>query len=142
MTDDQTPSDSDAPNAAPANAGRDARGRWKNGHCPNPKGRPKKERFKDYNPSDPRHFFMTQIEAATADGPQMMDRRTALLNKMFEGAMKGKVTLTRMLMAIIKENDQQLAELRLHYDRRLTELVLNNPDFKNDYTEDRQVVEE
>jgi len=110
---------------------RDARGRWMKGHCPNPKGRAKKQRFTDYNPSDRRHFFSTQVEVMTADGPQMMTRQTALLNKNFELAMNGKVTSMRMMMAEINENNQQLAELRVHYERRLAELVLDNPNFKN-----------
>lgn len=110
---------------------RDARGRLLPGHCPNRKGRPKKKRFKNYDPSDPRHFFSTLIEVATADGPQVMDRRTALLNKIFEGAMKGKATPMRMLMAMIKETDQQLAELRLHYDRMECALIHDNPNFKS-----------
>ena len=110
---------------------RDARGRWLKGHCPNRKGRPRKKRFKDYNPSDLRHFMNTQIEVATADGPQLMDRRTAVLNKLFEGAMKGKATPLRMLMGMIKENDQQLAELRVHYENLVRTLILDNPDFKS-----------
>jgi len=110
---------------------RDARGRWVKGHCPNPKGRPRKQRFKDYNPSDVRHFVSTQIEVATADGPQLMDRRTAFLNKIFEGAMKGKATQTRMMLAMIKENDQQLAELRVHFEHLVRSLILNNPHFES-----------
>ena len=129
MSNDQnTPSDdpSDQPRKT-----RDARGRWLPGHCPNRKGRPKKRRFKNYNPSDPRHFFATQVEVMTANGPEMMDRRTALLYKAYEGAMKGKVTPMRMMMGMIKENDQQMAELRVEYDRLLSTLILDNPDFKS-----------
>ena len=111
--------------------GRDKRGRWIKGHCPNPKGRPKKMRFKDYNPSDPKHFFSTQIEVKTADGTQAMDRKAALLHKMFETAMRGGVMAQRMAWEMIKETEQQIADLRVHFDRRLTELVLDNPDFKD-----------
>lgn len=131
MGDDQTISSNDPSGSEQPRKTRDARGRWLEGHCPNPKGRPKKRCFKDDNPSDLRQFMNTQIEVATADGPQMMTRQTALLNKMFEGAMKGKVTPMRMLMAETKESAQQMAELRDHFDRRLAELVFDNPNFRN-----------
>ena len=130
MNHDHTTRNDHPTGSEPPRNARDARGRWMKGHCPNPKGRPKKKRFKDYNPSDVRHFVSTQIEVATADGPQLMDRRTALLNKMFEGAMKGKATPLRMMMAMIKENDQQMAELRLQYERLERELIHDNPGFE------------
>ena len=91
----------------------------------------KKRRREDYNPRDLRDFMNTQIEVATADGAQKMDRRTALLNKLFEGAMKGKATPMRLLLADIKESDRQLAELRLAYERLEAELIHDNPDFKD-----------
>ena len=131
MTEDRTPPGSDNTSEQRADAGRDARGRWKTGHCPNPNGRPKKRRHEDYSPRDLRDFMNTQIEVTTAEGTQRMDRRTAFMNKVFEGAMKGKATAMRMLMADIKESDRQLAELRLHYDRMLAALILDNPDFKS-----------
>ena len=127
--DHTTPNDHPTGSEPPRNA-RDARGRWRKGHCPNPKGRPKKKRFKDYNPSDLRHFFSTLVEVTTAGGPEMMDRKTALLYKLYEGAMKGKITPLRMMMAMIKENDQQMAELRLHYERLEREFIHDNPDFE------------
>ena len=131
MIDDRTAPNGEDSFAEVGDNGRDARGRWKKGHCPNPKGRPKKERFKDYNPSDTRHFFNTQIEVMTAEGPQRMDRRAALLHKVFEKAMKGGVTAQRLALAMIAENDQRLAELRFHYERMETELIHENPNFKS-----------
>lgn len=131
MTDDEPDHEETDLASRQADTGRDACGRWKKGYCPNPRGRPKKVRRADYNPSDIRDFMRTQIEVATADGPQMMDRRTALLHKAFEGAMKGKVTPMRKLMEEIQRSDQQLAELRYHFDGLMTRLILDNPRFKN-----------
>ena len=34
-------------------------------------------------------------------------------------------------MGMIKENDQQLAELRVHYEHLVRTLILDNPDFKS-----------
>ena len=73
----------------------------------------------------------TQIEVTTADGTHTMDRKTALLNKLFEGAMKGKATPMRMLLADIKVSDRQLAELRRNYERLEAELIHDNPDVKD-----------
>ncbi len=130
MSHDQTTPNDNPPGSEHPRKTRDARGRWMKGHCPNPKGRPKKIRLGNYDPSDPRHFFSTLVEVMTADGPQAMDRRTALLYKVYEGAMTSKVTSMRMMMAMIKENDQQMAELRLQYERLESELILDNPDFE------------
>ena len=131
MTEGQNLPSNEDPSSEAVDTGRDARGRWKTGHCPNPKGRPKKRRYENYNPSDLRDFMNTQIEVSTAEGTQKMDRRTALMNKLFEGAMKGKVTPIRILLADIRESDQQLAELRLEYERLETELIHDNPEFKD-----------
>ncbi len=131
MTEDKDPPNAEDPSPEACDTGRDARGRWKKGHCPNRKGRPKRKRFKNYDPSDPRHFFSTQIEVMTADGPQEMDRKAAVMHKLFESAMKGGATAQRMVFAMIEKNDRQLAELRLEYERLEAKLIHDNPDFKD-----------
>ncbi len=78
---------------------RDARGRWLKGSSPNPRGRAPKEVFKDYSPSDVRHFANTLIELTVNGQPEKMDRRAALLNKVFESAMSGKVSQQRPPMS-------------------------------------------
>ncbi len=112
-------------------ATRDARGRWKTGHCPNPKGRPPKKTFKDYSPSDVRHFANTQIELTINGRPEKMDRRAALLSKVFESAMSGKVSQQRFLIGLFEKSDVQLAELRHHYGKLMSTWIMDNPDFKN-----------
>ncbi len=77
---------------------RDARGRWLPGNCPNPKGRPKKKKPTVLRNQSDIHFFgNTMVDVLTNGQKEKMDRRTALLNKMFESAMKGKVSQQRFL---------------------------------------------
>ena len=109
---------------------RDARGRWRKGHCPNPKGRPRKVKFEGYNPSDIRHFANTQIELMMNGEPVKLDRRAALLNKSFESAMKGRVSQQRYLLQLFEKNDVRLAEMRHRYNTLLHRWVLDNPNFK------------
>ena len=58
-----------------------------------------------------------------------MDRRAALLHKMFEDAMRGKVSMQRMLYAEFERNDELLAAARLRYQQLMTEWVIKNEDF-------------
>jgi len=109
---------------------RDANGRWMPGRSPNPKGRPKKKRAPEYNPGDIRHFGNTLIEVAANGRVELMDRRTALTNKMYESAMKGKVSAQRFLYKEFERNDERLAAARVRYDQLVTEWVIENPDFK------------
>ncbi len=93
----------------PAKPSRDARGRWLKGHCPNPKGRPRKKIQADYDPGDIRHFGYTVIDVAVNGQIETMDRRTALLHKMYESAMKGRVSMQRFLYNEFARNDEWLA---------------------------------
>ena len=108
---------------------RDANGRWKKGHCPNPKGRPRKRKNPNYDPSDIHYFKNTLIEVRTADGPQLMDRRAALNNKMFEDAMRGKVSMQRFMYAEFERNDERMAAARLQYQKLMTKWVIENEKF-------------
>ena len=63
--------------------------------------------------------------------PVKLDRHSALLNKIFESAMKGRVSQQRYLMGLFEKKDAELAELRHQYERFLHEWVLDNPNFKN-----------
>ena len=108
---------------------RDNRGRWLKGHCPNPKGRPRKRPKEYLDLADIRTFGNTLIEVRTNDGVELMDRRAALLHKMFEDAMRGKVSMQRMLYAEFERNDELLAAARLRYQQLMTEWVIKNEDF-------------
>ena len=62
-----------------------------------------------------------------------MDRRTALINKMFETAMKGRVSMQRFLYQEFEKNAKQLAAARAHYDRLMFDWVIDNPVRKPDF---------
>ena len=101
---------SDDKNDQPA---RDAKGRWQKGHCPNPKGRPKKQVMEDYNLGDLRHFRNSMIDVMSGGQKVTMDRHAALLHKMYESAMKGKVSMQRFLYKEFERNTEGLATLRI-----------------------------
>ena len=79
------------------------------GNCPNPKGRPKKKPTVLPDQSDIHIFHNTVIDVLTSEQTEMMDRRTALLSKMFESAMKGRVSMQRFLYKEFERNDERLA---------------------------------
>ena len=108
---------------------RDATGRWLPGHCPNPKGRPKKEPKEFRDPSDIRNFGSTMIDVRTNGQEETMDRRTALLHKMYESAMKGRVSMQRFFFREFERSDEGVAEVGIRYDRLRLKWVINNPDF-------------
>ena len=113
---------------------RDAKGRWLKNYCPNPKGRPTKKPEVLPDQSDLRIFGNTIIDFVVNGEKEAMDRRTALINKMFESAMKGKVSAQRFLYEEFQRNDTQLATARAHYDQLMIDWIVNNPKFgKPDY---------
>jgi len=114
----------------PVKPARDARGRWLPGHCPNPKGRPRKNPVRYDNQADIRIFADTLVDIKANGRQQRMDRRTALLQKIFESAMKGNVTAQRLLYEEFSKNSQQLAEARLRYDQLALEWIIDNPDLR------------
>ena len=111
-----------------ANRTRDDRGRWLPGHCPNPKGRPRKKSKQHADQSDLRIFAHTLVDFVVNGQTETMDRRTALLNKMFESAMKGRVSMQRFLYQEFEKNAEQLAQVRNHYDSLLFEWIIDPPD--------------
>ena len=113
----------------PAKPTRDARGRWLKGHCPNPHGRPRKTIQADYDPGDIRHFGNTLIDVATNGRIERMTRRAALLHKMYADAMKGKVTMQRVMHAEFERNDKRMAAARLRYEQLMIRWVIENDEF-------------
>ena len=105
---------------------RDEKGRWLPGHCPNPKGRPRKPLLPEVDESDIRVFRNSVVEFNIAGEKQYMTRENALLHKIFEGAMRGKVTSQRFLYKIFEENSQMMAEARLRYDQLIIDWQINS----------------
>ena len=107
---------------------RDARGRWAPGYCPNPAGRPRKKHG-PFESSDLQQFGNTLVDVRVNGQTETMLRRPALLNKMFESAMKGSVTTQRFLYKEFEKNDMRLAEAVVRHERLLLDWIINNPDF-------------
>lgn len=122
---DTGPLNRDSDNIEPT---RDARGRWLKGHCPNPKGRPRKVPRKRGDLADLQRFGNTLVEVRTQDGMELMTRRAALLHKMFEDAMRGKVSMQRLLLKEFEQSDRLHAATRLRYDQLITEWIVNKPE--------------
>ena len=107
---------------------RDARGRWLPGNCPNPKGRPKKKKPTVLrNQSDIQFFGNTMVDILANGQKETMIRRTALNNKIFESAMKGKVSQQRFLFKEFERNDDRLATLIAHHEQLVMDWLINNP---------------
>ena len=106
---------------------RDARGRWLPGKCPNPKGRPKKKPKVLRGTSDIRIFGETLVDVVANGQKETMTRQTALLSKIFESAMKGRVSQQRFLYKEFERNDERLAAARVHYERLMFDWIINDP---------------
>ncbi len=106
---------------------RDGRGRWLPGHCPNLKGRPRKKPRVYLDLADIRIFGHTLVDVVANGQKETMDRRTALLNKMYESAMKGKVSQQRFLYKEFERSDERLAATVVHYERLMFDWYINNP---------------
>ncbi len=107
---------------------RDANGRWVKGHCPNPKGRPRKTVRSDFDLGDLEHFGNTLIDVMAGGEKTTMVRSAALLHKMYESAMKGKVSMQRFLYAEFERTDVRLAGARLRLAQLMTKWVIENDD--------------
>ncbi len=106
---------------------RDANGRWLKGHCPNPRGRPRKSPKENLDLSDLRIFGNTMIDVVANGEKEMMDRRAALLHKMYESALKGRVSMQRFLYQEFEKNAFRLAQARVRYDLLVTKFLIENP---------------
>ncbi len=82
-----------------------------------------------YSEADIRIFGHTIIDFVVNGQKVTMDRRTALNNKMFESAMKGKVSMQRFLYKEFERNAERLAAARVRYDRLVIDWIVNNPEF-------------
>jgi hypothetical protein len=107
---------------------RDAQGQWLPGHCPNPRGRPKKRLVLHGEHADIHHFGNSVIEAKIQGQTQLLTRRAMLNEKIFENAMKGKVSSQRLLHKEFEKSDERLAEIRLYFDDLVRKWLVDHPD--------------
>ena len=84
--------------------GRDANGRWKKGHCPNPKGRPRKRL--QASQADVYEFKETLVDAVINGKSAKVTRHEMLMLKMFEEALKGNVPMQRKLFDRFEQSDE------------------------------------
>lgn len=89
--------------------GRDSRGRWKKGYCPNRNGRPRKE--PDISDADVGWFKQRMVEATINGEKRWLTRHELLLHSMYEQAIKGKsVNITRKLFDRFENVDDTWAQ--------------------------------
>ncbi len=81
--------------------GRDARGRWAKGMTGNPNGRPLN--VFDYDMADVYNFSKFPREITVAGEKQLMSRHEVVLMKLFESAMKGRITAQKYLIEKFEE---------------------------------------
>jgi hypothetical protein len=105
--------------------GRDRNGRWKKGHCPNPKGRPRKK--PEVSQADVYYFKDTLVDAVIQGKPAKLTRHELLLHKMYEQALKGSVLIQRKLFDRFEKSDDTIEEGEFHL-RHLGKQILAHQD--------------
>ena len=119
----------DRPEESEGQRTRDNRGRWVKGFCPNRKGRPKKKRMRNLDPTDLRWFANTLIEVQKEGKPKLMTRKEILYERMFESAVKDrKVSRQKFLFEKFYENDKNIAELSVRFQDLVYYWLTANPD--------------
>lgn len=92
-------------------SGRDARGRWLKGFCPNLKGRPRKP--PEISDADVGWFKQQVVEVSLNGEKRQLTRHELLLHSMFEQAIKGKsAALARKLFDRFDEVDMLWARVQ------------------------------
>ena len=81
--------------------GRDAKGRWTKGTSGNQNGRPRN--VFDYDMADVHNFSQFPMEITVAGEKQLMTRHEVVLMKLFETAMKGRITAQKYLIEKFEE---------------------------------------
>lgn len=91
--------------------GRDNRGRWRKGFCPNPNGRPRKKPA--ISDSDVGWFKQHVLEVMVNGEKRQLIRHELLLHSIYEQAIKGKsVNLARKLLDRFEDVDMTWAQAR------------------------------
>lgn len=100
-------------------------GRWQKGTAsPNPRGRPKRKKpARPFDPGEIRDFMNQQV--VMKDGTTIL-RKQLLLLKMYEDAMKGKVTNQRFLLQRHDEATAAIAKLGFEYHQLLSIWIIDN----------------
>jgi hypothetical protein len=105
--------------------GRDRRGRWVKGHCPNRNGRPRKKPV--ISDADVGYFKQQMVEATVKGEKCWLTRHELLLHSMFDQALKGKVSMARKLFDRLESVETLWAEAQALL-KRLAQQLLENYD--------------
>lgn len=110
---------------------RDANGRWIKGTAsPNASGRPPRPRSsRKFDPTDILDFMNQEVDLN--GGAAKKTRLELLYLKMFESAMKGRVSNQRYLKAMYEDAAAALGELRITYGEMMKSWVVNNEQLEN-----------
>ena len=95
--------------------GRDARGRWTKGTTGNPNGRPPK--IPDLDMADVYNFSHFLTEIVIGGEKQLMTRHEIVLLKIFDSALKGRVSNQRYLIQKFEEAQMAKEYLELWLER-------------------------
>lgn len=88
--------------------GRDLRGRWCKGHCPNPRGRPRKKAT--VSDADVMWFKNAVQEVSINGVKRLLTRHELLHHSMFDHAVKGKsVNIAKKLLELFEQADMERA---------------------------------
>ena len=95
--------------------GRDARGRWAKGMTGNPNGRPLN--VFDYDMADMYNFSQFPMEITVAGKKQLMTRQEVVVMKLFETAMKGRITAQKYLIEKFEEANLSIANVEVWLEK-------------------------
>ncbi len=95
--------------------GRDAKGRWTKNTSGNPSGRPPD--VPDLNMADVYNFSQFPAEIAIGGEKQLMTRQEIVLLKLFESALKGRITALKYLIEKFEEAEMAQGYVRMSLER-------------------------
>ncbi len=95
--------------------GRDAKGRWTKNTSGNPPGRPPD--VPDLNMADVYNFSQFPAEIAIGGEKQLMTRQEIVLLKLFESALKGRITAQKYLIEKFEEAEMTQGYIRMSLER-------------------------
>ncbi len=103
--------------------GRDAKGRWVN-ISGNPNGRP--PRVPDLDMSDVYNFSQCPTEITISGEKQLMTRHETVMFKLYESAMKGRITSIRILLEKFEQAELSKEFVQLEF-QKWAELMAEDP---------------
>ncbi len=105
--------------------GRDAKGRWAKDTSGNPSGRPRN--VPDLDMADVHNFSQFPTEISIGGEKQLMTRHEIVLFKVFETAMKGRITAQKYLIEKFEEAELTREYLQVWLER-MAERMADDPD--------------